>query len=157
MPHIHDRIDFTVEVFIVHNNTVLLRMHEKYNKWLAAGGHIELHEDPVEAALREAQEETGLSIALIGKREMSNKLPEYSELLAPRFMNRHRISETHEHVTLIYFATAETADINPHEGEAKTECKWFKKEELADPEYNIPAHIQEYAHAALEAAQQRTF
>ena len=46
MPHIHEKIDFTVEVFIVHKDTVLLRMHDKVKKWLGPGGHIELHEDP---------------------------------------------------------------------------------------------------------------
>ena len=59
MPHIHKLIDFTVEVFIVHKHKVLLRRHDKYKKWLSIGGHIELHEDPVEAAIREVKEEVG--------------------------------------------------------------------------------------------------
>lgn len=46
MPHIHEKIDFTVEVFIVHENKVLFRMHDKFKKWMSAGGHIELDEDP---------------------------------------------------------------------------------------------------------------
>ncbi len=46
MSHIHEKIDFTVDVFVVHENKVLLRMHDKYHLWLAPGGHIELHEDP---------------------------------------------------------------------------------------------------------------
>jgi len=53
MPHIHDKIDFTVEVFIVHNNKVLLRKHDKYKIWLSVGGHIELNEDPNQAAIRD--------------------------------------------------------------------------------------------------------
>ena len=66
MPHIHEKIDFTVEVFIVHKDKVLLRMHDKYKKWMSVGGHIELHEDPVEAAHREVKEEVGLDIELVG-------------------------------------------------------------------------------------------
>jgi len=62
MPHIHKLIDFTVEVFIVHKHKVLLRRHDKYKKWLSIGGHIELHEDPVEAAIREVKEEVGLEV-----------------------------------------------------------------------------------------------
>ena len=45
MPHIHDKIDFTVEVFVVYKNKVLLRKHDKYKLWLSVGGHIELEDD----------------------------------------------------------------------------------------------------------------
>ncbi len=41
MPHIHDKIDFTVDVFIVYENKVLLIFHKKHNMWLQVGGHIE--------------------------------------------------------------------------------------------------------------------
>ena len=60
MPHIHNKIDFTVEVFIVYDNKVLLRKHDKYGMWLSVGGHIELDEDSNQAALREVKEEVGL-------------------------------------------------------------------------------------------------
>jgi 8-oxo-dGTP pyrophosphatase MutT (NUDIX family) len=60
MPHIHEKIDFTAETFIVYKNKVLLRLHDKYKFWASVGGHIELHEDPNEAAVREAKEEVGL-------------------------------------------------------------------------------------------------
>lgn len=53
MAHIHEKIDFTVEVFVVFQNKVLLRKHDKYKIWLSVGGHIELDEDPNQAALRE--------------------------------------------------------------------------------------------------------
>jgi 8-oxo-dGTP pyrophosphatase MutT (NUDIX family) len=59
MAHIHEKIDFTVDVFVVYRNKVLLRMHEKYHQWLAVGGHVELDEDPNQAALREVLEELG--------------------------------------------------------------------------------------------------
>ena len=35
---------------------------------LPLGGHIELHEDPEQAALREAKEESGLEVELLGER-----------------------------------------------------------------------------------------
>ena len=57
MAHIHEEIDFTASVLIVHKNKVLLRKHEKYNIWLGPGGHIELNEDPNETAVKEAKEE----------------------------------------------------------------------------------------------------
>ena len=64
MPHIHEKIDFTSEVFIVYQDKVLLRIHDKYGRWLSIGGHIELDEDPVQAAIREAKEEVGLDIEI---------------------------------------------------------------------------------------------
>ena len=46
MPHIHEKIDFTVEIFIIYNNKILFRKHDKYGVWLSVGGHVELYEDP---------------------------------------------------------------------------------------------------------------
>ena len=57
MPHIHDLIDFIVDAYIVHNNSVLLILHKKLKIWLPIGGHIELNEDPDEALMREIKEE----------------------------------------------------------------------------------------------------
>ncbi len=57
MAHIHEKIDFTASVYIVFKNKVLLHKHKKLGIWLQPGGHIELDEDPNEAALREAKEE----------------------------------------------------------------------------------------------------
>jgi hypothetical protein len=53
MAHIHKKIDFTVAFFVVHDGKVWLIHHRQLNKWLPLGGHIELAEDPEQAALRE--------------------------------------------------------------------------------------------------------
>src|SRR5579883_1980028 len=112
MPHVHDLIDFTVEVFIVHNHRVLLRKHDKYKIWLSVGGHIELNEDPNEAALREVKEEVGLHIKLDDSRRKSRAEDKTKELIPPYFLNRNRVSPTHEHITLVYFATSQTDTIS---------------------------------------------
>ncbi|RLS89050.1 MAG: NUDIX domain-containing protein, partial [Planctomycetota bacterium] len=62
MAHIHEKIDFTVAVFVVHEKKVLVIHHKKLDKWLPLGGHIELDEDPEQAALRETLEESGLAV-----------------------------------------------------------------------------------------------
>lgn len=151
MPHIHDKVDFTVEVFIVYNNRVLLRKHDKYKMWLSVGGHIELDEDPNQAAIREVKEEVGLDVKLSDKNTPSFNLEEgFKELIPPRFINRHRINPTHEHVTLGYFAESHTDFIKPCEDELSEECKWFTKEELNNPVYNIRENVKFYAKKALE-------
>ena len=67
MAHIHEKIDFTVAIFVVHDAKVLLILHRKLGKWLPLGGHIELDEDPEIAARREAKEESGLDVELLGE------------------------------------------------------------------------------------------
>lgn len=155
MPHFHDQIDFTVEVFIVYKDKVLLRKHDKYNMWLSVGGHIEQDENPNQAALREVKEEVGLDVKLDDSLKPNTMDSEdYHELIPPYFMNRHRISPTHEHVTFTYFATSDTDQLNQtQEGEKSENCQWFTKEELG----NLPdlgEDIKYYALKALEVLSQ---
>src|SRR5215813_10429026 len=130
MPHIHDKIDFTVAIFVVQQAKVLLVHHRALNKWLPLGGHIELDEDPEQAALREAREESGLDVELLGERPPTTE-PGTRALLAPRFLDIHRISATHEHIGMIYFARPRHAtaalQLAPTEHHA---IRWCTYEEL---------------------------
>jgi 8-oxo-dGTP pyrophosphatase MutT (NUDIX family) len=110
MAHIHEKIDFTVAIFVVHEGKILLIHHRNLDRWLPLGGHIELDEDPEQAALREAREESGLEVELLGERPPTTS-PGTRALIAPRFLDIHRISATHEHIGLIYWAAAEHHDI----------------------------------------------
>ena len=88
MSHIHEKIDFTVEVFLVYKDKVLLRLHEKYKIWLSVGGHIELDEEPNQAAIREVKEEVGLDIQLFDDLQpFKDESNDYKELIPPKFMN----------------------------------------------------------------------
>ena len=155
MPHIHEKIDFTVEVFIVYKNTVLLRKHDKYNIWLSVGGHIELDEDPNHAAIREVKEEVGLDIELYNpfhyEMEQSST---YHELIPPFFLNRHTIHEAHQHITLTYFAKAPTNEIHQITAEEKSnELRWFTEEDLKQKK-DLSQHVRMYAQKALEELQE---
>src|ERR1700722_3411731 len=117
MAHIHEKVDFTVEVFIVYNGKVLLRKHDKYKKWLSVGGHIELDEDPIQAAHREVKEEVGLDIELWDPRQVDNSDDAFQEIVPPVVMGRHGSSlhptnHDHIHVTLVYFAYAKNDEVN---------------------------------------------
>jgi 8-oxo-dGTP pyrophosphatase MutT (NUDIX family) len=103
MAHIHEKIDFTVSIFVVHEGRILLVHHRKLNQWLPLGGHIELDEDPEQAGLREAKEESGLDVELLGERPPTTSAGTRA-LIAPRFLDIHRISDTHEHIGMIYWA-----------------------------------------------------
>jgi 8-oxo-dGTP pyrophosphatase MutT (NUDIX family) len=56
---------YTATAYISARGKTLLIWHTKLRMWLPAGGHCEPNEDPVQAACREALEETGLEVAVI--------------------------------------------------------------------------------------------
>src|SRR6266704_328685 len=128
MAHIHEKIDFTVAIFVVHDGKVLLIHHRRLDKWLPLGGHIELDEDPEIAALREAKEESGLDVELVGERPPTTE-PGTRALIAPRFLDIHKISETHEHIGMIYWARPKSGSIALAE-EEHHQIGWFTAEEL---------------------------
>lgn len=136
--------DFTVAVFIIHQNRVLLFYHKKHQMWLPPGGHIEADELPDEAAVREVKEETGLEITLLGKSGLPIQEPR--QLLTPEGIQVERIgnaAEEHEHIDLIYYAVPATdwEDVTGLSSEGVTkqllfsadeveEGGWFEREEL---------------------------
>jgi 8-oxo-dGTP pyrophosphatase MutT (NUDIX family) len=150
MAHIHEKIDFTASVYIVYGKKVLLHMHKKLGIWLQPGGHIELDEDPIQAVMREAKEETGLDIELVGQTlgQFETKFGA-RELMPPRHLNRHFFDEarTHEHVDMVYFARAGSDVAVPEEADG--EVRWFTKEELTDPSLDILPDVRRYALSAL--------
>jgi 8-oxo-dGTP pyrophosphatase MutT (NUDIX family) len=148
-PHIHPKIDYTAEVFIVHKNKVLLRMHDKYKFWLSVGGHIELDEDPNGAAVREVKEEVGLDVVLWdGNRKLKHEREEFKELIPPVALNRHRISDTHEHVSMLYFATSKSNAVTVGSHDKSDEWKWVSKAELAG--MDLQPDVRFYAELALD-------
>lgn len=154
MAHIHTepgQIDYTADVFVVHKDKVLLRMHDKYRMWLAVGGHIELDEEPTRAAVREVKEEVGLDVELAGDiPEFKGEGDGYSELLAPRYMNIHKINDNHRHLSLVYFARSRTDDVRPSGTDISTEWKWLSRDELEKNGLGIKESIRFYALKALE-------
>jgi 8-oxo-dGTP pyrophosphatase MutT (NUDIX family) len=150
MSHIHEKIDWTVTVFIVHKDTVLLRMHDKYRKILGVGGHVELDEDPLAAAKRECLEEVGLVIHIPGEDAEQRFFDDRWKLRTlprPAHMNIHHISDTHQHIDIVYYATCESTDVIPEHPDDTWE--WLTKEEIEKRD-DILADIKYYAIGALE-------
>lgn len=150
MPHIHKKIDFTVEVFIVYKDKVLLRIHDKYKCWLSVGGHIELDEDPNEAAAREVREEVGLEIELYDTNNEMLPKEHNKFLIPPMYLNRHKINDEHDHITMIYFAKTNSEKLALSENEITENAKWFLIDELDSPEYEIREDVKYCAKKALE-------
>lgn len=148
MAHIHEKVDFTAEVFIVYKDKVLLKRHQKFGGiWLSIGGHVELDEDPNQAAIREVKEEVGLDVILDdGHQQFKGTEDNYVELIPPIGLAKHRVNETHEHVILIYFAKS-TGDAVVLENPTD-EFVWASIEDLKTMDL-IP-NVRYYAQAALD-------
>lgn len=155
MPHIHKDIDFTVSVFIVRDAHVLFHTHRKYGMLLPPGGHIELDEDPNEAALREVKEECGLSIELLPPREKPVPLGEEGlrELVEPFYFNIHQESPNHRHADFVFFAYSDHGNVVPEHSEDA--WQWMSADAIDAAEHIWPS-TRFYAKAALvEVAKRR--
>lgn len=148
MPHIHEKIDFTVAIFVVHNAKVLLIHHRKLDKWLPLGGHIEFDEDPEQAALREAREESGLDVELMGERAPTTESGTRA-LITPRFLDIHRISDTHEHIGMIYWARPKNGSIQLAQ-EEHHDIRWCTSGELDTLQPPMSKAVKWYCRKAIE-------
>ena len=148
MAHIHEKIDFTATIFVVHNGKILLVHHRNLNKWLPLGGHIELDEDPETAALREAKEESGLDVELLGERPPTTE-PGTRALIAPRFLDIHRISATHEHIGMMYWARPKTGKLTLSASEHH-DIRWCSAEELNTLQPPMTEAVKWYCRTALK-------
>ena len=147
MAHIHEKIDFTVAIFVVHKGKVLVIHHRNLNKWLPLGGHIELDEDPEAAALREAKEESGLDVELLGERPPTTE-PGTRALLAPRFLDIHRITDTHEHIGMIYWARPRNGTLTLSASEHH-DIRWCSTQDLDQLQPPMTEAVKWYCRAAL--------
>ena len=149
MPHLHEKIDFTVSIFIVKDRKVLFIFHKQLNRWLPIGGHIELDENPEEAAIREAKEESGLDVELVGERPPLKPEPGFVPLLNPAYMDIHLIKEPHWHIGMVYFARVKSGEVTLNTEEHR-DIQWLGEEDLEDPKWNLYANLKFYARQALE-------
>ncbi len=146
MAHLHEKIDFTASVYIVREGKVLLHMHKKLGIWLPPGGHVELEEDPNQAALREAQEESGFLVELVGNPKLAVAPQDASsDLIPPMFLNRHHFDEGHEHIDFVYFGRVIQGEM--HAEDEGGEIGWFDAQALL--ELPLKDAVRSYAQAAL--------
>ena len=153
MAHIHEKIDFTVAIFVVHDGKILLVHHRKLDQWLPLGGHIELDEDPEQAALREAKEESGLDVELLGERPPTTG-PGTRALIAPRFLDIHRISEAHEHIGMMYWARPKSGKIALATSE-HYDIRWCSADELDKLKPPMSDAVKWYCRTAIREISSR--
>ena len=99
----------TATAFVGHNDCVALHWHRKVHAWLPPGGHIDANEDPVQAVLREIEEETGLRAEVVQAGPRLNL--DYPTQVPPPFTimveDIHDPDEGyHQHIDMIYMCRA---------------------------------------------------
>ncbi len=131
------RRHMTVTTFISVGGCTLLHWHEKNRMWLPAGGHIEPDEDPLQAAVREALEETGLSIVILPT-SAPYSYQEPPQLPAPVTIMVEEIRATpsepaHQHLDMIYFGRLDgQSDVKDVSLPSTDSWRWVSAEALRD-------------------------
>jgi 8-oxo-dGTP pyrophosphatase MutT (NUDIX family) len=148
MPHIHEKYDFVITVFIVYGDKVLLVHHPRYDKWIPMGGHIELDEDPEEALFREIKEETGLEVQILAEKPSITQ-HDTKFVFAPRYIDVHEANPPHKHIALVYFAKAKN---DKHTmSDEHSDIRWLNLDDLNNPEYKLSDSVKFYCREAIKS------
>lgn len=122
---------FCASAFIINPYTkeILLVKHKKNRRWTQPGGHMEYNETPEETALREAYEETGLRVRLLGER-----FPREEDFIRPLGIQKNRRTtedgETHMHIDIIYAAVPNDDSKEQLNELESDDIGWFSRDEL---------------------------
>lgn len=125
---------FTVSVYVVHNDKVLLHKHKKAKILLPVGGHIDLNELPEEAAIRETLEEAGIKIELYEADSLKDKNVDTEiekVLINPMHTIWGEVEKGHEHIDFVFYGRSMSEELNPGENESDV-LTWYSERELED-------------------------
>jgi 8-oxo-dGTP diphosphatase len=155
------RRHFTATGFVVDGSRTLLHWHRRLEQWMPPGGHIEPDEDPVQAVLREIEEETGLAaeVIAVGERaafEYPEQLPAPYTILVEDIPGP---EQPHEHIDLIYFCRA--VERRASQLADDPTLRWVEEEELREARpldvagcgvsVTVPEDVRQLALIAIEA------
>lgn len=131
------RKDFTATGYVVNpeRTKILVIFHNKLQKWLPAGGHMEPNELPHETAIREVFEETGIKVKIISD-DHDMKMSGENDCQIPRpyailyqLIPANSKDIEHIHIDFIYAMEAKESELNPKLDEV-SKIAWLTKEEI---------------------------
>jgi 8-oxo-dGTP pyrophosphatase MutT (NUDIX family) len=127
--------EFTASVWILTKRKprkILLIHHKKYDKWIQPGGHIEINENPIECAIREIREETGVDIGFIKEKikilENGDKYLPLPEFIIEQRIPPYGRAPEHFHIDLQYIVKISEQGLKRNFRESHG-VGWFTKKE----------------------------
>jgi 8-oxo-dGTP pyrophosphatase MutT (NUDIX family) len=118
---------------------VLLVFHQKLDKWQQPGGHIEKFENPIEAAIRELREETGVDIDFlltsIKVLDRACKLLPLPDFIVEQKIPKYKNCPSHFHLDMQFIVVIQETKLKFNKKESKN-IGWFTKKEALE----LPLH-----------------
>ncbi|GAB4102864.1 NUDIX domain-containing protein [Micromonospora taraxaci] len=141
---------FTAAAIVVDDDRrVLLVHHNKIGVWIYPGGHLAEQEDPVEAAVREVREETGIRVRVVDRQPFvhpaARTIPSPFAIL--EIDMKTAALEVHHHVEMIYVCRPDEGTLRPQLSEVSA-CRWFSEAEVEH--LDTPPELPALVTAALD-------
>lgn len=112
---------------------VLLVKHRKLGVWIYPGGHMEADENPVECAIRETKEETGINAEILSLlpfqiSEGETRSTPYPLIIMDEIVPY--MEGPHRHFDILYIGISKEDKIRINS--ESEDIKWFSKQEIKD-------------------------
>ena len=138
-----ERRAFSVAVYARRGDRVLVIEHRRLKTWLPIGGELEAGETPLEAAVRELREETGIVVELAPLAGALDGVPPgligYEE---------HQAGSKGLHMNFVFVARVPAdADVTPNDEFGA--WRWVDRAELDRLE--SPLNVRQFGYLALDA------
>ena len=125
---------------MIHGGKTLLVNHKKLGVYIYPGGHVQPDETPLETALRETKEETGLDVEIVGGTGISSIPPKTPDTpyhwypLQKPFVilleEVHYPDQVHEHFDIVYLARPKDTNQAVKGNWESKDVGWFSPEEV---------------------------
>ena len=138
-----ERRAFSVAVYARRGNRVLVIEHRRLETWLPIGGELESGETPLDAAVRELREETGLVATF---RPLANA----PDGVPPGLIGyeEHQAGSKGLHMNFVFVADVPaTAEVVPNE--EFEQFRWVDRAEL--DRLSSPLNVRQFGYLALDA------